>query len=208
MLIGKYNKSLIISYLGVASAILGMFFLASSNGNDIKIAIILYVIAGVCDMLDGMVARMCKRDKDEELFGIQLDSLADTIDFVVFPIVLGLFLGFKEWYNVISYILIAMAGIQRLCHFNVLVINKKDKGPVKFYSGLPVTSTAITFPLCWLICKLASAPFEAMHIAFTILTYLTAILFVLNIKVPKPRGKAYPIMGIIAILGIVAIILA
>lgn len=205
MLIGKYNKSLIISYLGVTSAVLGMYFLAAAK--DIKIVMILFVIAGVCDMFDGMFARMCKRDKDEELFGIQLDSLADTIDFVVFPIVLGLFLGFKDWYNVVAYIMIAMAGVQRLCHFNVLVINKKDKGPVKYYSGLPVTSTAISFPLCWLICKLAHANFTAMHIAFTVLTYLSAILFVVNIKVPKPRGKAYPILAIIAVLGMIAICL-
>ena len=125
MLIGKYNKSLIISYLGVLFAVLGMYFLA--HNFDIKLTMICYLLAGVCDMLDGMVARMMKRDKDEELFGIQLDSLADTIDFVVFPIFVGLTLGFSEWYQVIGYILLAMAGVQRLCHFNVLVINKKDK---------------------------------------------------------------------------------
>ena len=71
-------------------------------------------------MFDGKFARMCKRTKDEELFGIQLDSLADTIDFVAFPVVFGLALGFNEWYHVLAYVLIAMCGIQRLCHFNVL----------------------------------------------------------------------------------------
>ena len=140
MLIGKYNKSLIISYVGVIAAVLGMYFLA--HDGDLKLTMICYLVAGVCDMLDGMVARMMKRDKDEELFGIQLDSLADTIDFVVFPIFVGLVLGYSAWYQVIGYILLAMAGVQRLCHFNVLVINKNDKGPVKFYSGLPVTSTS------------------------------------------------------------------
>ena len=53
MLIGKYNKSLIISYVGVISAVLGMYFLA--HDHDLKLTMICYLIAGVCDMLDGMV---------------------------------------------------------------------------------------------------------------------------------------------------------
>ena len=202
MLIGKYNKSLIISYLGVTFAVIGMVYAARAN---FKAAMVLMVLAGVCDMFDGKFARMCKRNKDEELFGIQLDSLADTVDFVTFPIVFGLALGFNEWYHVIAYVLLAMGGIQRLCHFNVLVINKNDKGPVKFYSGLPVTSTSITYPLLWLISNYITM--GVYQICYTVLTYLTAALFVLNIKVPKPRGIAYPIIAVIALVGIVMICL-
>ncbi len=207
MLIGKYNKSLIISYVGVIAAVLGLYFLIQ-DPTDLKPTMICYLIAGVCDMLDGMVARMMKRDKDEELFGIQLDSLADTIDFVVFPIVVGLTLGFSEWFQVIGYILLAMAGVQRLCHFNVLVINKKDKGPVKYYSGLPVTSTSITYPIIYLISKILfniNNDINVFEVLFTLLTFASAILFVLNIKVPKPRGKAYPIMGALAVVGVILI---
>lgn len=206
MLIGKYNKSLIISYLGVLFAVLGMYFLAHSL--DIKATMICFLLAGVCDMLDGMVARMMKRDKDEELFGIQLDSLADTVDFVVFPIFIGLVLGYDEWYQVIAYIMLAMAGVQRLCHFNVLVINKKDKGPVKYYSGLPVTSTSITIPLVYLISRILfkiNSDITIFETLFTFVVFASAILFVLNIKVPKPRGKAYPIMGGLAVLGAILI---
>ena len=202
MLIGKYNKSLIISYLGVIFAVVGMYYAAVAN---FKYSMICLIISGVCDMFDGKVARMCKRTKDEELFGIQLDSLADTIDFVAFPIVFGFALGFNEWYHVVSYILLAMGGIQRLCHFNVLVMNKNDKGPVKFYSGLPVTSTAISYPLFWLISNYVTA--GTYKIMYTVLTYLTAILFVLNIKVPKPKGIAYPIFAVVAIAGIVMLCL-
>ena len=200
MLIGQYNKSLIISYLGVAFAVSGMVIAAHAN---YKLAVICLILAGVCDMFDGKIARMFKRSKDEELFGIQLDSLADTIDFLAFPIVLGLSLGFNDWYNTVSYILLAMCGIQRLCHFNVLVMNKNDKGPVKFYSGLPVTSTSITYPLFFLVSYFIS--YSAYHVIYTILTFVTAILFVLNIKVPKPRGVAYPIIAVIALVAIIMI---
>ena len=202
MFIGKYNKSLIISYVGVIFAIVGMYFASIAHFKDSMVCLI---IAGVCDMLDGKFARMCKRDKDEEMFGIQLDSLADTVDFVCFPIIFGLAMGYNEWYHVVTYVLLAMAGIQRLCFFNVLVINKKDKGPVKFYSGLPVTSTAIIYPIVWLISNYASLDFN--QIFYAIITVTTAFLFVSNIKVPKPRGIAYPIFALIAVIGIVMICL-
>ena len=197
MFIGKYNKSLIISYVGLICAVVGMYYACVA---DFRASTICLVLAGVCDMFDGKIARMCKRDKDEELFGIQLDSLADIIDFVALPIVFGLALGLNEWYHVLGYVLLAMAGIQRLCHFNVLVINKKDKGPVKFYSGLPVTSTAITYPLLWVLSNYISL--GLYHIFYTILTYVTALLFVLNVKVPKVRGIAYPILALLAAIGI------
>ncbi len=209
MFIGKYNKSLVISYVGVICTVMGMFFACTptfGGETNFKVAMIFLILAGVCDMLDGKFARMCKRDKDEEMFGIQLDSLADVVDFVCFPIVFGLAKGFNSWYHVITYVLIAMAGIQRLCYFNVLVINKKDKGPVKYYTGLPVTATAVIFPIVYAISRLVeSCLFN--EIFYAVITFLTAFFFVSNIKVPKPKGIAYPIFGAIAVVGIVIICL-
>lgn len=195
MFIGKFNKSIAISYLGVVFAVVGMYFAFSEN---FKLSAICLMAAGVCDLFDGLVARSMKnRTKDDELFGIQLDSLADTVNFVVLPIVIGYNLGLREWYHIIGFSLLAIAGIQRLCHFNVVVINKKDSGPVKFFSGLPVTSTSITFPLIYLISKLISP--GTYHIVYIVLVYLTAFFFVLNIKIPKLKGIAYPIMAILAL---------
>lgn len=202
MFIGKYNKSLIITYVGVIFAVVGMYF---AFRLDYKYSMICMVISGVCDLFDGKVARMCKRTQEEKEFGIQLDSLADTIDFVVFPVVFGYTLGLNKWYHIIGYALIAMAGVQRLAHFNVLVSNKNDDGPVKFYSGLPVTSTSITFPLIYLLSKLIG--FKAYKIVYICLVYLTAVLFITNIKIPKLKGKEYPIAAVVAILGIIGLIL-
>lgn len=201
MFIGRYNKSLIITYFGVAFAILGMYFAFSMEQ---KYSMICLILAGICDLFDGKVARMCKRTKDDILFGIQLDSLADIIDFVAFPIVFGYTLGLNEWYHVLGYILLAMAGIQRLSHFNVLVSNKNDDTPVKFYSGLPVTSTSVTFPFIWLLSNWLTS--NTYYIIYIVLIYLTAFLFVANIKVPKFKGKAYPILAICAIVFILIFI--
>ena len=202
MFIGKYNKSLIVTYLGVAFAIVGMFFAFQLKT---KYSMICLVLAGICDLFDGKIARMCKRTKDEISFGIQLDSLADTIDFVAFPIVFGYALGLNEWYHILGYILLAMAGVQRLAHFNVLVGNKEDDSPVKAYSGLPVTSTSITFPLIYLLSKVVGM--DAYYIIYIVLVYLTAFLFVFNIKIPKFKGVAYPILAVVGVAGIIALFL-
>lgn len=202
MFIGKYNKSIIITYLGVIASIVGMYFAFQL---EFKFAVLCMIVAGVCDMFDGKVARMCKRDKEEKMFGIELDSLADTIDFVVFPCVFGFALGLNNWYHVLGYILLAMAGVHRLAYFNVMTYSRNDDGPVKFYSGLPVTSTSITVPLLYVISTFISC--SAYHISYIILIYLTALLFVLNIKVPKIKGVAYPIVAIIAIVSIIYLLI-
>lgn len=202
MFIGKYNKSLIVTYIGVVFAIIGMYFAFASEA---KYSMICLVLAGICDLFDGKIARMCKRTKDEISFGIQLDSLADTIDFVAFPVVFGLSLGLNSWYHIVGYILLAMAGVQRLAHFNVLVGSKEGDAPVKFYSGLPVTSTSVTFPLIWLLSGLMGT--GVYHIVYICLVYLTAFLFVANIKIPKFKGIAYPILAVVAIAGIIALFL-
>ena len=43
------------------------------------------LISGICDMFDGKVARKCKRNKKEKMFGIEIDSLADTVNFLLLP---------------------------------------------------------------------------------------------------------------------------
>ena len=63
--IGYYGYWVILTYLSVVSAIVGIYF--SFNGN-IKEALICLMISGVCDMFDGTVARMAKRTDNEKKF--------------------------------------------------------------------------------------------------------------------------------------------
>ena len=197
MFIGKYNKSLIITYIGVAFALIGMNF--SLQGN-IRYSMICLVIAGVCDLFDGKVARMCKRTEEEKLFGIEIDSLADMVGFVVFPCIIGYSLGLNEWYNILGYILLVLAGITRLGFFNISVSSTNTNEPVSSYKGLPVTSTSIIFPLVWVVCEfLLKINFS---IVFPYMTYIIALLFILNFSIPKFKGKAYVVLAIVALLGL------
>lgn len=192
MFIGKYNKSVIITYVGVLTALIGMNF---AIHNNITQAMMCLAIAGICDLFDGKVARMCKRTKEEISFGIQIDSLADMVGFVVFPVIIGYGLGLNEWYHILGYGLLVLAGITRLGFFNISV---EDDTPVKFYSGLPVTSTSIIIPASWLIASLLKN--QNYSIIYIVTIYLIALLFVLNIKVFKMKGIAYPIITVVAII--------
>lgn len=199
MFIVKLHKSVIITYIGVICAVISMYFaltkMAFSEVNYLRYSLIFLIFAGICDMFDGKVARMCKRTEKEKEFGIQIDSLADTVEFVVLPVVIMLSLGMDSIIDVIIYAIFIMCGVSRLAYFNV---NASLDNPVKFYNGLPVTSTAIIYPIFGLLH--GSIDENIFKIIYIIITLITAILFVYKFKVPKLKGKAYiivPILGVI-----------
>ena len=94
-MIGFYNASVILTYLGVVSAVFGMS--QAFNGN-FKIAILCLMISGLTDMYDGTIAKMIKRSEDAKKFGIEIDSLCDLVCFGVYPVVIGYCLGMDQWY--------------------------------------------------------------------------------------------------------------
>lgn len=197
MFIAKWNKSVILSYVGLVFAVIGMY-ICVTTGNILH-ALSCLMVSGVCDLFDGKVARMCKRTKDEVKFGIQLDSLVDTASFVVFPIIILLTIGLTDWYQIPVLALFAICGIARLGHFNCLV-EDSDK-PVEYYTGLPVTAIAIVLPLLYLLSYII--PSNIYNVVLTILIGVNALLNILTIKVKKPRGIAYPIFAIAAIVMLV-----
>ena len=180
MLIGKFNRSVIVTYLGVVSTMIGIWL--AFNGHPTG-SIVALMLAGICDMFDGKVARMCKnRTEADKQFGIEIDSLTDMVSFVAFPIIIAYTLGIKEWYYVIGYALFTICGITRLGYFN---ITANEDGPVKYYSGLPVTTTAIIFPLIYLIGIFISSV-TVFNCIFGFSFLVVAFLFVYNFKIRKP----------------------
>jgi CDP-diacylglycerol--serine O-phosphatidyltransferase len=199
MFIVKIHKSVLLTYLGVIFAMLSAYFaftkMAFSEISYLRFSLIFLMLSGICDMFDGKVARMCKRTKEEKEFGIQIDSLADTFNFVALPIVIMLSLGLNSVIDLIVYTIFIICGISRLGYFNV---NASLDNPVKYYSGLPVTSTAIIYPVIGLLH--GHIPECTFGIIYIIVTLLTGILFVTKIKVPKFKGIAYIIIPLIAAL--------
>ena len=206
MFIINLKKSVLVTFLGVIFAVISMYFafikMAFCEVSYIRYSLVFLMLAGICDMFDGKVASMCKRTKEEKEFGIQIDSLADTVNFVGLPVVLMLSLGMTSIIDVVIYALFIICGISRLGYFNV---NAKLDSPVKFYNGLPVTSTAIIYPVLGLLH--GHIPEDVFSLVYIIATLLTAILFVTRIKIPKFKGIAYIIIPILAIVLAVLLIL-
>ena len=199
MFIVKIHKSVLLTYLGVIFASLAAYFaftkMAFSEISYLRFSLIFLMLSGICDMFDGKIARMCKRTKEEKEFGIQIDSLADTFNFIAIPVIIMFSLGLSSVIDLIIYTLFILCGISRLGFFNV---HASLDNPVKYYSGLPVTSTAIIYPVIGLLHgHIAEGTFGMIYI---IITLITALLFVIKIKVPKFKGIAYVIIPLIAAL--------
>ena len=62
-MIGFYNYTVILTYIGTIFGLLGI--LSAFSGNLI-LAITFLMLTGVCDMFDGKIARTMKRNKDEK----------------------------------------------------------------------------------------------------------------------------------------------
>lgn len=196
MFIGKYNKTVIITYIGVAFAILGMFLALDGYYSW---TFICFISSCICDMFDGSFARMFERTQEEKEFGIQLDSLADMVSFIALPVVISYALGLTRWFYTVICVFYTVCGIIRLAYFNC---NGLDNGN---YSGLPVTCSILILLPAYCLSKFL--PSNAFTIVYACAMALTGLLFILNFKIKKPSKKWYPLFTGVGILCIVVLII-
>ena len=85
-MLGIYNYTVILTYLGMLSGFAGILF---AFEGQLWAALGCLMFSGVCDMFDGKVASTKKeRTRSEKRFGIQIDSLSDLVCFGVLPSVI------------------------------------------------------------------------------------------------------------------------
>ena len=122
-LIGVYDYTVILTYLSLFSAVISM--IQAMHGNY-TVAVLCIFFSGICDAFDGTVARTkTDRTEDEKAFGIQLDSLVDTVSFGVAPAFLCYCMGVNGTIGIVILLLFCMCGVSRLAFFNVLEINRQ-----------------------------------------------------------------------------------
>lgn len=194
-MIGKWNKSVIATYVGMLLAVASIFLLISGF---YKAAMMCFMGAGICDLFDGTIARMCKRTEEEKNFGIQLDSLVDVVSFIVLPVVLIVKLAGFTWYAAVAAVLYSVFGIARLAYFNVCQEENEDKdSPIKYYTGMPVTYAALVFPIVYLLHLYFNTEVTALFMCIAM--EIMAVLFILKIKFIKPGKKGYIFLMLLAI---------
>jgi CDP-diacylglycerol--serine O-phosphatidyltransferase len=122
----------------VFNLFLGFFAIVCSTQGRFVTAAWLIIIATVCDMLDGKIARATHSYSN---FGVEFDSLADVVSFGVAPAVM-IYLAQLNHLGplglVISFTLLA-AGAIRLARFNTHVSGFTKS---HFFEGMPIPSGA------------------------------------------------------------------
>ena len=191
-MIGYYNYTVILTYMSLVSAVLGMMLAMGFGGNPPHpdYAIICLMVSGLCDMFDGKVARTKKdRTESEKKFGIQIDSLCDAICFGVLPAVIGYSVGMKDWCDLPILVLFPLCAVIRLAYFNVAEEERQKKTSEnrKVYEGLPVTSVALIIPLLYSFHKDIGGDWFPEIYGGALL--LIAIAFITRFKVKKPSMK-------------------
>ena len=200
-MIGFYNYTVILTYIGAGFALFGIYS-AIGNSNP-SLAMLMLMLAGLCDMFDGTVAKTRKRTVQEKRFGIQIDSLSDLICFGVLPAVIGYNLGMKD--NLAYYIVLicySLAALIRLAYFNVMEEERQQTtgGPRKYYEGLPVTNVELILPLVYSFRDYIGAYFPEVY---AVCLAVIAVAFVLKFKVVKLQLKGMLVCLVIGIAELV-----
>ena len=202
--IGYYGFWVNLTYLSIVSAVLGMVFVL---GGNIGYAIICLMVCGVCDMFDGSVAKLAKRNARKIGYGVQIDALADIVSFGVFPVVIGYAIGpnnlFQNYASLETAIFFAVASLYiltaliRLAYFTVVEIELQGKNEKReYYEGMPVTTVAIIIPLAYAICLYFGFSFYAMY---NVMLFLISVAFVTRVRVPKLRKRTLSIFILIGL---------
>jgi len=170
-----FNAANIITFANVACGTLALYFVTQHN---FTIAIILAWIAGALDIADGKVARKYKLSTE---FGIQLDSFADFLSFVIMPAFL-LFYSLNTTNILVGAIFLyyIISGLRRLVAFNL----KVESGKVaKYFEGVPTPLGAI---LLWVLYLIHTFGLISSPLIIAIFVAIIAWLLNSNVKVPHP----------------------
>jgi CDP-diacylglycerol--serine O-phosphatidyltransferase len=158
--------------------------------HDYQLAAVLLVLAGVFDALDGFVARATGTSSE---FGVQLDSIADVMNFGCAPAVLLYCYGFVQlgqehatllrMGGIASFFFVA-CGALRLARFNVNV----GRTDPRYFVGMPITAGAAcvaSVVVAW------PEPARSMqHACLTVaLLFVVGGLMVSTLRFPSSKQK-------------------
>ena len=161
----------------ILNGLFGMLAIVNlGNGS----AMVYLSCAVACDGLDGFIARKSKATK---AMGVALDSLADSISFVLFPSLCIFYFsassGFESFLvSLLSFIFLS-CGLLRLARFTVHDSEKR------YFIGLPTPAAALI--LCLLMQFNASAAL--------LVSPALALLMISRMNYPKIKGKLALLVG-------------
>ena len=187
-MIGFYDYTVVLTYIGFASGITGMFCATTKH---LRLAVFFLALSGLCDMFDGKIALTKKnRTAEEKSFGIQSDSLCDVVCCGILPIIICFKLVMCRIYSMVLLIFYGLAGVIRLGYFNVMEEKRQEQTDEnrKYYQGLPITSMAMVLPIFFVFSPLLPSR-QAFVFVLHLLVAAVGALFIIDFKMRKLSAK-------------------
>ncbi len=171
--------------------------------DDVRLGVILILIGGICDVFDGLVARLLNATSK---MGAELDSLADVVSFGVAPAILyyKAFGGDGSLLALLAPALIVSGGALRLARFNV------TESKTTYFEGLAIPASGLL--LCGIvIAEVYDQPLTSLisknQVLIAAIASLAALLNISKIRMFsfKQFGKSKLVRVYFLILAVVAI---
>jgi CDP-diacylglycerol--serine O-phosphatidyltransferase len=166
--------------MNIAAGILAIYFI--THGEFFGAALFAW-IAGAFDIVDGKIARKYNLSTE---FGIQLDSYADFLSFVIVPsmfiyfaIIDGKELELNTFVVLFTFIYYIISGLRRLIKFN---IDAQEGEVEKYFTGIPTPLGAILLFVVYLIWLTGFLPETVVLLSMIIIGFLLNS----KIKIPHP----------------------
>jgi len=181
-----FNLANIVTFFNIAAGILAMYYL--THGQFVAAALFAW-LGGAFDIIDGKIARKYQLSTE---FGIQLDSYADFLSFVIVPVMFiyfGVIDGKEEFLNMFfitfAIIFYVISGLRRLIQFNI----DADAGEIgKFFVGIPTPLGAILLWLVYLSFTFNTIPtFFQISPEYIVISLMIVIGYMLNSKIKIPH---------------------
>ncbi len=175
-----FNLANLATFFNIAAGVFAIYYLT----HDSFFAAALFAwIAGEFDIVDGKIARKYNLSTE---FGVQLDSFADFLSFVIVPLMFIYFAvidGKELMLNtpliVFAFIYYVISGLRRLIQFN---INSEEGQVAKYFTGVPTPLGAI---LLWLVYLVWLTGIMNEHVVI-ILMIIIGFLLNSKLKIPHP----------------------
>lgn len=201
-MLGFYNYTVILTYLGMLFGFTGITYAAHGN---IRGALLCLMMAGFCDMFDGKVASTRDRTAQEKRFGIQIDSLSDLICFGVLPAMI-VYESAGSKFGFFAAGLYALCALIRLSWFNVDEEERQEAEDTRreVYLGLPVTTSALIFPLLLGLCQMKNIGTTTIAPAVML---VTALAFLTPVRLKKPARVGQLVVLLCGVLELLVLLM-
>jgi len=181
-----FNLANLVTFFNIASGIMAIYFL--THGEFFGAALFAW-LGGAFDIIDGKIARKYQLSTE---FGIQLDSFADFLSFVIVPsmfIYFAVIDGKELFLNtpiiIFAFVYYIISGLRRLITFN---LNAEAGSVGKYFVGVPTPLGAILLWLVYLAWEFNLIPtFFKITPEYVVLGFMFLIGYLLNSKVKIPH---------------------